>query len=102
MMQGHRLVGSAQPVGWDQRRFAAPAHHDFSMFPTWWAGARSELVPPYVKKAMALAGVPVLRFTSSLPIDSTACEHSALAAFEAHSDLAAVRRSDERLPAGTN
>ena len=24
------------------------------MFPTWWAGARSELVPPYVKKAMAL------------------------------------------------
>ena len=52
--QGHRLVGSAQPVGWDQRRFAALAHHDFSMFPAWWAGARSELVPPYVKKAMAL------------------------------------------------
>ena len=23
--QGHRLVGSAQPVGWDQRRFATPA-----------------------------------------------------------------------------
>ena len=52
--QGHRFVGAAQPVGWDQRRFAAPAHHDFSMFPEWWAGARSELVPPYVKKAMAL------------------------------------------------
>ena len=24
------------------------------MLPTWWAGARSELVPPYVNKAMAL------------------------------------------------
>ena len=24
------------------------------MYPIWWAGARSELVPPYVKKAMAL------------------------------------------------
>ena len=33
-----------------QRRFVSPAHHDFSMFPAWWAGAGSELVPPYIEK----------------------------------------------------
>ena len=37
----------AQNVGWDQRRFAASAHHQFSKVSSWWAGARSELVPPY-------------------------------------------------------
>ena len=31
-VQVHRLVGSAKPVGGGQWRFAAPAHHDFSMF----------------------------------------------------------------------
>ena len=32
-VQGHRLVGTAKPVEWDQGRFAAPAHSDFSTFP---------------------------------------------------------------------
>ena len=31
--QGDRLVWSAQSVGWDQWRFVAPAHHDFSTLP---------------------------------------------------------------------
>ena len=38
-------------VGWDQRRFAAPAHHPVmehnQRTRNWWAGARNELVPPY-------------------------------------------------------
>ena len=31
-VQVHRLVGSAKPVGGGQWHFAAPDHHDFSMF----------------------------------------------------------------------
>ena len=31
--QGYGLVGTEKPVGWDQRRFAAPVHHEFSTFP---------------------------------------------------------------------
>ena len=27
--QGHHLIESVKPVGWDQWRFAAPAHPDF-------------------------------------------------------------------------
>ena len=30
--QGHRLVEAGRCVGWDQWRFAAPAHHDFSSY----------------------------------------------------------------------
>jgi hypothetical protein len=51
-------------VGWDQRRFAAPAHQGclcrevrvrFGVSNTspWWAVARSELVPPYGKSTTA-------------------------------------------------
>ena len=40
------IMGDA---GWDQRRFAAPAHHICLAAFRWWAGARSELVPPYVE-----------------------------------------------------
>ncbi len=31
--RNHRPVGAAKAVGWDQWRFAAPAHHDFSTIP---------------------------------------------------------------------
>ena len=30
---GHCLGESAKPVGWDQRRFAAPAHHERATYP---------------------------------------------------------------------
>jgi len=44
----------------------------------------------------------VLRTPFFLLIHSAVCEHSASTAFEAHSDLAAVHRSDERLQSGTH
>ena len=56
---GHRLVGSVQPVGWDQRRFAAPAHHDFSMFPDGGPALEASWSHPTLKKATALVGSPV-------------------------------------------
>ncbi len=53
-MQGHRLVGSAKPVGWDQRRFAAPAHQDFSTFPDGGPALEASWSHPTLNKAMAL------------------------------------------------
>ncbi len=52
--RGHRLVGSEEPVGWDQRRFVAPAHHDFSTFSDGGPALEASLSHPTVKKAMAL------------------------------------------------
>ena len=52
--QGHRLVWSAQSVGWDQRRFVAPAHHDFSTFPDGGPALEASWSHPTLKKAMAL------------------------------------------------
>ena len=51
--QGHRLVWSAQPVGRDQRRFAAPAHHDFSKFPDGGPAIEASWSHPTLKKAIA-------------------------------------------------
>ncbi len=53
---GHRLVGSAKLVGWDQWRFAAPAHHEFSTFPEGGPALEASLSHPTLKKAMALDG----------------------------------------------
>ena len=32
MMRGRWLLDAGSAVGWDQRRFAAPTHHDSSTF----------------------------------------------------------------------
>ena len=58
--QGHRLVGSAQLVGWDQRRFAAPAHQDFSMFSDGGPALEACWSHPTLKQAMALPNGPVV------------------------------------------
>ena len=55
--QGHRLVRSVKPVGWDQRRFAAPAHHEFSPFPVGGPALEASLSHPTLNKAMALADI---------------------------------------------
>ena len=52
--QGHRVVGSAKLVGWDRWRFAAPAHHDFSMFFNGGPALEASWSHPTLKKAMAL------------------------------------------------
>ena len=50
----HRLVWSAQPVEWDQRRFAAPAHPDFSTFSGGGPALETSWSHPTLKQAMAL------------------------------------------------
>ena len=49
-----RLVWSAQPVEWDQRRFAAPAHPDFSTFSGGGPALETSWSHPTLKQAMAL------------------------------------------------
>ena len=51
----HRRVGSAKVVGWDQRRFAAPAHHDFSTIHDGGLALEASWSHPTLKQAMALA-----------------------------------------------
>ena len=43
-----------QDVGWDQRRFAAPAHHDFSTFFGGGPALEASWSHPTLKQAMAL------------------------------------------------
>ncbi len=54
MFQGHRLVGSASIVGWDQRRFVAPAHQNFPTIPNGGPAFELSWSHPTMKKAMAL------------------------------------------------
>ena len=49
-VQGHRLVGTAKPVGRDQGRFAAPAHHDFWTFPDGGPALEASLSHPTWKR----------------------------------------------------
>ncbi len=53
--RGHRIVGTAQAVGRDKWRFAAPAHHDFSTFPDGGPALEASWSHPTLKKAMALS-----------------------------------------------
>ena len=53
--QGQCLFESEQDVGWDQRRFAAPAHQQFSMFHDGRLALEASWSHPTLKKAMALA-----------------------------------------------
>ncbi len=68
--QGHRVVGSAKLVGWDRWRFAAPAHHDFSMFFNGGPALEASWSHPTLKKAMALgftaSGFATARLSSKL------------------------------------
>ena len=52
--QGQCLFEAGPDVGWDQRRFAAPAHHDFWMFPDGGPALEASLSHPTMKQAMAL------------------------------------------------
>ncbi len=59
--QRHRHVWSAPSVGWGQRRFAAPAHHDFSTFSNGGPAIEASWSHPTLNKAMALGvGAEVL------------------------------------------
>ena len=58
--QGNRLVGAASLVEWDQRRFVAPAHHDFSTIPNGGPALEASWSHPTSKKAMALEASPPL------------------------------------------
>ena len=51
--QCHRLVGAVKPVGWDQRRFAAPVHHEFSMFPDGGPALEASWSHPTLKEVIA-------------------------------------------------
>ena len=53
-VQGQRLVGSAKNIGGDQRRFAAPAHHDFWTFFDGGPAFEASWPQSTLKKAMAL------------------------------------------------
>ncbi len=55
--QGHRLVWSAKLAVWDQWRFAAPAHTDFSTFPDGGPALELSWSHPTLNKAMALGSV---------------------------------------------
>ncbi len=54
LQQGQCLFESEQDVGWDQRRFAAPAHQQFSMLPDGGPALQANWSHPTLKKAMAL------------------------------------------------
>ena len=51
---GQCLFESGQDVGWDQRRFAAPAHQQFSMFYDGEPALEASWSHPTLKMAMAL------------------------------------------------
>ena len=52
--QGQCFFGTGQDVGWDQRRFAAPAHHQFSKVHHGGPALEASWSHPTLKKAMAL------------------------------------------------
>ncbi len=52
--RSHRIVGTAQAVGWDKWCFAAPAHQDFSTFPDGGPALEASWSHPTMKKALAL------------------------------------------------
>ena len=54
--QGQCLFEFEQDVGWDQRRFAALAHQQFSKFPDGGPALEASWSHPTLKKAMALLG----------------------------------------------
>ncbi len=53
-IQGQCLFEAGQDVGWDQRRFAAPAHQQFTMFPDGGPALDASWPHPTLKQAMAL------------------------------------------------
>ena len=53
--QGQCLYDAGQEVGWDQRRFAAPAHHEFATFPDGGLALEASWSHPTLNKAMALS-----------------------------------------------
>ena len=57
--QGQYFSEAGQDVGWDQRRFAAPAHHDLSAIPDGGPALEASWSHPTLTKAMAW------RFSSS-------------------------------------
>ena len=71
--QGHRLVGSAKLIGWDQWRFAAPAHHEFSTFPDGGPALEASWSHPTLNKAVALDNAAV-GFIVVLISGSISCE----------------------------
>ena len=50
---------AGQDVGWDQRRFAAPAHQQFSTFPDGGPALELSWSHPTLKQAMALLNGPL-------------------------------------------
>ena len=71
MTQGQCLFEVGQDVGWDQRRFAVPAHHDFSTFPDGGLALEASLSHPTVKKAMTLAMTAHTNSGNGLALSST-------------------------------
>ena len=62
--QGECFFEAAQDVGWDQRRFTAPARQQFSMFHNGGPTLEASWSHPTLKKAMAL---PVAACSSFRP-----------------------------------
>ena len=54
--QGQCVFEVGQNVGWDQRRFAAPAHQQFATFEEGGPALEASWSHPTLKKAMAVAG----------------------------------------------
>ena len=54
MMRGRWLLDAGSDVGWDQRRFAAPAHQDSSTFRDGGPALEANLSHPTMKKLIAL------------------------------------------------
>ncbi len=56
---GQCLDDARLDVGWDKRRFAAPAHQHFAMFPDGGPALEASLSHPTLKMAFDLRGCPV-------------------------------------------
>ncbi len=64
--QGQCLFEAWPDVGWDQWRFAAPAHHDFSTINDGGPALEASLSHPTMNKAIALVSAQptLLRFVA--------------------------------------
>ena len=71
MFHGQCHFEAGQDVGWDQRRFAAPAHQQFSKFPDGGPALEASWSHPTLNKAMALSHVsafPIARLGTRNPV----------------------------------
>jgi len=65
LLHGQCLFEAGQDVGWDQWRFAAPAHHQFSTFPYGGPALEASWSHPTLKKPFALASTARLIATAN-------------------------------------